>query len=188
MIITNTRENNPNERLSESSPNGRAKDTSVATKLIFGVNSKVKANTILQNNLTEFEWVVRNKLYPAFWGRNIVGENALDKEEIDFLQNKGCQIAPIYCASGADSSEEQGKIEAQIAIDRAKELGVSDGIAIFLEIPETFKISREYMRGYAKALLDNGYTPAWKLRQPFPMKAIHKAEVSILYYLLYIGE
>ena len=160
MINKTAFEINLNEHLSES--DNSAERFPAATKLIFGVNSKVKANTILQNNLTEFEWVVRNKLYPAFWGRNIVGENALDKEEIDFLQNKGCQIAPIYCALSTDTSEEQGKIEAQTAIDRAKELGISDGIAIFLEISENFKISREYMKGYAQTLLDNGYTPGFK--------------------------
>ena len=131
-------------------------------RLLFGVDSNVKSNTVLQNNLTMFEWVVRNKRYPAFWGRNIVGENALDKEEMGFLQNNGCQIAPIYCISSTDTSEEQGKIEAQTAVDRAIELGIAGGIAIFIEIPEHFKISREYMQSYAQVLLDNGYTPGFK--------------------------
>ena len=44
-------------------------------RLLFGVDSKVRSDNLLQNNLTEFEWVTRNKLYPNFWGRNITGEN-----------------------------------------------------------------------------------------------------------------
>ncbi|MBQ8165111.1 MAG: hypothetical protein IJZ94_04780, partial [Clostridia bacterium] len=46
-------------------------------RLLFGVDSAIPSNDILQNNITEFEWVTRNKLYPNFWGRNITGENAL---------------------------------------------------------------------------------------------------------------
>ena len=45
-------------------------------RLLFGVDSHTPSNDILQNNLTEFEWAVRNKVYPNFWGRNLTGENA----------------------------------------------------------------------------------------------------------------
>ena len=62
-------------------------------RLLFGVDSKIQADDILQNNISEFEWVVRNKVYPNFWGRNLVGENCLTKKEIDFLHEKGCKIA-----------------------------------------------------------------------------------------------
>ena len=30
-------------------------------KLLFGVDSKVKSDCVLQNNLTEFDWAARNK-------------------------------------------------------------------------------------------------------------------------------
>ena len=46
-------------------------------RLRFGVDSKVQSNDLLQNNITEFEWAARNKIYPDFWGRNITGENSL---------------------------------------------------------------------------------------------------------------
>ena len=132
------------------------------SRLTFGVDSKVKSNTVLQNNLTMFEWVVRNKLYPAFWGRNIVGENALDNEELDFLQHHGCQIAPVYCVSSLGTSEEEGKNEANIAIERIRELNIPTETAIFLEVSENLNITSEYMRGYAQALINNGYTPGFK--------------------------
>ena len=37
------------------------------TRLLFGVDSKIQANDLLQNNIEEFEWVVRNKIYPNFY-------------------------------------------------------------------------------------------------------------------------
>ena len=131
-------------------------------RLLFGVDSKIPSNDILQNNLTEFEWVERNKLYPVFWGRNIVGENSLTKEEIDFLHLKGCKIAAIYATTNAKKSEEEGKIEAKRAVERAQELRIPKGSAVFLEISERENASRDYMIGYAKELISNGYTPGFK--------------------------
>ena len=63
-------------------------EPSVAQKvnrLLFGVDSKHPANDLLQNNIEQFEWVVRNKIYPNFYGRNMVGEKCLTREEIKFL-------------------------------------------------------------------------------------------------------
>ena len=62
-------------------------------RLLFGVDSEIQANDLLQNNIEEFEWVVRNKIYPNFYGRYLTGENCLTKEEIKFLHSKGCKIA-----------------------------------------------------------------------------------------------
>ena len=64
-------------------------------QLLFGVDSKKQANDILQNNIDQFEWVVRNKIYPNFYGRYLTGENCLTKDEIKFLHRKGCKIAAV---------------------------------------------------------------------------------------------
>lgn len=40
-------------------------------RLLFGVDSEVQANKILQNNISMFEWIVRNKIHPNFMGRNL---------------------------------------------------------------------------------------------------------------------
>ena len=45
---------------------------------------------------------------------------------------------------------------------RALELGIPEGTAIFLEIGENEVASRDFMRGFAKALMVAGYTPAFK--------------------------
>ncbi len=60
-------------------------------RLLFGVDSKIQANDLLQNNIEELEWVVRNKIYPNFYGRYLAGENCLTKDEIKFLHSKGCK-------------------------------------------------------------------------------------------------
>lgn len=131
-------------------------------RLLFGVDSALGANDILQNNLDQFEWVRRNKIYPNFWGRNIVGENCLTKEEIKFLHDRGCKIAAIYRTPDVKRVERDGEILAKKINMIAFELGIPAGTAIFLEIDEKETITRDYMRGFARALLEEGYTPAFK--------------------------
>lgn len=142
--------------------NQEVDNTLSVSRLLFGVDSKVRSNDVLQNNITEFEWVERNKLYPNFWGRNITGKDCLTKEEIEFLHGKGCKIAAIYNTSAAKETEEQGRIEAKRIAVSTLELSISKGSAIFLEIAETDNVTRNYMRGFAEGLLAEGYTPGFK--------------------------
>lgn len=131
-------------------------------RLLFGVDLKTPCDVLLQNNIDEFEWIVRNKIYPNFCGRHIVGEHCLTKKEIGFLHEKGCKIAAIYSDHGEKQTEEQGVILAKKIDVRALELGIPEGSAIFLEIEETENVTRDFMKGFAKALLAEGYTPAFK--------------------------
>ena len=132
------------------------------TRLLFGIDTNIEADDLLQNNITQFEWAVRNKIYPNFVGRNIVGENSLNKEEIKFLHRKGCKIAAIYADNGEKRTEEQGTILAKKIDIRALELGIPEGTVIFLEIGENENASRDFMRGFAKALMIEGFTPGFK--------------------------
>ena len=34
------------------------------TRLLFGIDTKIETDDLLQNNITQFEWAVRNKIYP----------------------------------------------------------------------------------------------------------------------------
>lgn len=133
-----------------------------AVRLLFGADSHTPSNDILQNNITEFEWAVRNKLYPNFWGRNLTGKNALTKAEIEFLHSKGCKIAAIYNSAEPKETEEQGRILAKKIDVTAYELGISEGTAIFLEIAESENATGEFMRGFADALISEGFTPGFK--------------------------
>lgn len=131
-------------------------------RLLFGVDSKFQANDLLQNNIEQFEWVVRNKIYPNFYGRIINGEKCLTKEEIVFLHDKGCKIAAVYATTEEKQTEEQGNIIAKKIDVRALELGIPEGTAVFLEIGESETVSSEFMRGFAKSLMLEGYTPGFK--------------------------
>ena len=131
-------------------------------RLLFGVESKVCSYVLLQNNITHFEWVTRNKIPPIFWGRNILGKNHLTKEEINFLHRKGCKIAATCQSSAPKKTEEQGKEMGKQAVSTALKLGIPRLNAIFLEIDQNEDVKRDYMKGYATALLNEGYTPAFK--------------------------
>lgn len=136
--------------------------TTIVDRLLFGVDSKTQANDLLQNNIEEFEWVVRNKIYPNFYGRYLTGENCLTKDEIKFLHRKGCKIAAIYTDDGAKQTEEQGSILAKKIDIRALEFGIPEGTAIFLEIGENENASRDFMRGFATTLMEEGFIPGFK--------------------------
>lgn len=131
-------------------------------RLLFGVDSAVQADILLQNNLEQFEWVVRNKIYPNFYGRYLTGDNSLTTEEIQFLHKKGCKIALICADEGEKKTEEQGMDVAQKAIEQALTLRIPKDVAIFFEIPQNEIVTCACMRGYAKALIVAGYTPGFK--------------------------
>jgi hypothetical protein len=133
-----------------------------AERLLFGVDSKVNADDVLQNNINHFEWICRNKIYPNFIGRNINGEYKLTREEIDFLHKKGCKIAAIYHANDPKRTEEQGEILAKKVKIAAFELPIPDKMAIFLEIDDSEDATAEFMCGFAKSILKIGFTPAFK--------------------------
>ncbi len=131
-------------------------------RLLFGVDSEIQANDLLQNNIEEFEWVARNKIPPYFYGRYLMGENCLTKDEIKYLHGKGCKIAAIYADEGEKKSEDQGKTLARKISTCAFELGIPEGTAIFLEIGENEKATKVFMREFAKTLMSDGYTPGFK--------------------------
>ena len=60
------------------------------------------------------------------------------------------------------SAVEQGQVEAKKAAVAALELSIPKKTAIFLEISEKEKVTRDYLRGYATGLMEEGYTPAFK--------------------------
>ncbi len=139
-----------------------ARKAEPATRLYFGADSKIGADDRLQNNIDLFEWAVRNKVYPNFWGRNISGKNALTLEEKNYLHMKGCKIAAIFPAEGEMKTEQQGAVMAKKADLAAFELNIPEGTAIFLELPEKPTATSAFLRGFAKALIAEGYTPGFK--------------------------
>ena len=160
--VTPPAENTAVEIASVKTPSVETGEKIKREKLLFGVDSKVRADVVLQNNISEFEWAVRNKVYPNFWGRYIAGDNALTKEEIDFLHKKGCKIAAIHVDSGEKLTEEQGQIMAKKIDVIALELGIPEGAAVFLEISENETATHEFMRGFASMMINEGFVPGFK--------------------------
>lgn len=132
------------------------------SRLFFGVDSKTQAHDLLQNNIDMFEWVVRNKIPPNFYGRNIVGEKVLTKKEIEFLHIRGVKIAAIYSDSGEKVKKEAGIAVAKKAVEAATKLEIPTETAIFLEIADGETLTRDFLLGFAKTLISVGYTPAFK--------------------------
>ncbi len=135
----------------------QATENKTQETLLFGVDSQVPSDVILQNNLTEFEWVSRNKLYPAYWGRNINGENALSVNEISFLHSKACKIAAIWLNTEPTNTEQHGKKCADDALLVASRLSIPKDTAIFLELAESNGITKGYLKRYAKEIQGAGY-------------------------------
>lgn len=138
------------------------KEGTVNDRLLFGVDSKVEAYDVLQNNITMFEWVVKNKRFPNFWGRNINGENCLTKDEVNFIHSNGCRVAAIYATNEPQETEEQGLIHAKETVEIALNFGIPEDTAIFLEINENTVVTRAYLLGYSKGLISKGYIPGFK--------------------------
>lgn len=133
-----------------------------AERLFFGVDSETPATELLQNNLTQYDWVERNKLAPNFWGRNIMGGNRLTKEEVSFLHERGCTLLALCKEAGEKLTEEQGTLFAKKVTIVAMELGVPAEAAIFLELSDQEAFTAEYLKGFAKELLLNEFMPGFK--------------------------
>lgn len=131
-------------------------------RLRFGVNSEMPANDILQNNLTAFEWAARNKLYPNFWGRYLMGENGLTEREVEFLHDKGCKIAVLHRTAASKKTGAEGELLARMLSAAALAFAVPTDTAIFLELDEGETVSREFMYGFAVHMLESGLIPAFK--------------------------
>ena len=131
-------------------------------RLLFGVDSKTQANDLLQNNIDEFEWIVRNKIYPHFYGRYLTGNSGLTKEEIKFLHSKGCKIAALYAENCTKQTSDKGRRIAEKICRRTVELGIPAGTAIFLEIKDNENITTDFLKGFASYLIIEGFTPAFK--------------------------
>ena len=132
------------------------------SKLYFGVDSKIQSDDLLQNNIDMFEWILRNKIHPNFYGRYITGLDALTKEEISFLHSKGCKICPIYSVSCKKEREIEGIKIAEGIEGIVFDLGIPKQTVIFLEIEDGEDITTDFMRGFVTAMIKFGYTPGFK--------------------------
>jgi len=60
-----------------------------------GITTKYSINKKLKNGYTTYDWVKRQKCFPAFCMRTLSGENKITAEEIEFLKAKDCKIGLV---------------------------------------------------------------------------------------------
>ena len=133
-------------------------------KTIFGVSSATPINKKLKNGYTMYDWVKRQKCFPAFCMRTLSGEDKITAEEIEFLKAKDCKIGLVVCdLTEAKVSGVNGTEDALKAVEAAKELGVSQnvGIALFAEIKPEWSVNHNWMISFAQVVSANGYVPAF---------------------------
>lgn len=129
--------------------------------LYFGVNSNTPANTLLQNNISLYSWVTKNKPAPNFWGRKIVGDQALTRDEIEYLHRRGCKVAAIYPLPMNKTKKSHGIAAAEEAATVAAAIGIGRKSAIFCMVGDDSEVTTLFMKGYAQRILELGYTPAF---------------------------
>ena len=131
---------------------------------IFGVSSATSINKKLKNGYTMYDWVKRQKCFPAFCMRTLSGENKITAEEIEFLKAKDCKIGlVIRDLTEAKVSGVNGTDDALKAVETAKKLGVpaNSGIALFVEIKPEWSVNHNWMISFAQTVSANGYVPAF---------------------------
>ena len=122
----------------------------------FGVDTETNVNELLQNNLTLFDWIRKNQGFPYFVGRRINGENALTKDELNYIRDNGSITIPLF----KPITEMSGKDNARIAIAILEELKMDKGISIYVEL-ETNNVTEEFLQDFANTILADGYVPGF---------------------------
>ena len=133
-------------------------------KTIFGVNSVTPIHKKLKNGYTMYDWVKRQKTFPAFCMRTLSGENKITAEEIEFLKARDCKIGlVIRDLTEAQVSGDCGTQEALKAVKTAMEIGAPQdvGITLFAEIKPEWSVNHNWMLSFAQTLVANGYVPGF---------------------------
>lgn len=133
-------------------------------KTVFGVYSATPINKKLKNGYTMYDWVMRQKGFPAFCMRTIDGEDPISSKEITFLKERDCKIGLVICnLTEAAVSGRSATAEAMNAVEAAKELGVPEnqGIALFAEIKPQWSVNHNWMISFAQTVAANGYVPGF---------------------------
>ena len=133
-------------------------------KTIFGVSSSTPINKKLKNGYTMYDWIKRQKCFPAFCMRTLCGEYKINTEEIEFLKAKDCKIGlVIRDLTETTVSGINGTQDALRAIETAKQLDVPTnvGVALFAEIKPEWSVNHNWMISFAQTISVNGYVPGF---------------------------
>lgn len=133
-------------------------------KTFFGVSSDIPSNQRLKNGYTLYDWVMRQKGFPLFWGRTLFGKNAITEDEIRFLKDKDCKILFV------DRELTEREVSATSGIDSAmhvlkalQTLNISSNqaVAVMAEIKPDWSVNHNWMISFAQIIYANGFTPGF---------------------------
>ena len=133
-------------------------------KTIFGVSSTIPSNTRLTNGYTMYDWVMRQRCFPAFWGRNLTGDSAITPDEIEFLHSKDCKILLVFDElTEMKVSSNNGEDDALKAVEAARMLNVPEcmEIVIMANIHQDWSVNHNWMLSFAYTIHTHGYRPGF---------------------------
>jgi hypothetical protein len=148
----NSQEDNKNKYAEDDS---NKKENDETQELYWGVDS---ANYTDENM---YSCVVDNFGNPEVWGRYL-GENegvstGIDKQEIEFLHENNISILLIYNHVNEVTGNEQGQNHAEEAVTMAEELGVPEGVALFLDVEPEYPVDSAFMEAWYKVIENSNY-------------------------------
>ncbi|SHG92872.1 glycoside hydrolase domain-containing protein [Ornithinibacillus halophilus] len=126
-------------------------------EIVWGVDSASYTSEEL------FACVIDNFGEPEVWGRYLgdrEGVSAgLDSAEVDYLHENDIQILVIYNHVNDARGYDHGVEHGEQAIQFAEDLGVPEGVALFVDIEPDYPVDAEFMDGWYDALSDSNYEP-----------------------------
>lgn len=127
--------------------------------IYWGVDSAQKVDETL------LDCVVDNFGYPDFWGRYLTTvpnvTEGLTKEEITFIKDNGIRLMPIYNNFQTALGYSSGRVVARNAIFNAQRLGISNGVFIFANLENFFRIDAQWLMGWADVFKESDFRPGY---------------------------
>lgn len=98
---------------------------------------------------------------PKVWGRYLGDKEGVSKgltsDEVDLLHANEIKILTIWNHFTNATGYENGETEAEQAVQKANELGVPEGVAIFANIEPNYEVDAEFIKGWFAGIEESEY-------------------------------
>lgn len=98
---------------------------------------------------------------PAVWGRYLGDKEGVSEgltpEEVERLHSNDIKVLVIWNHFTDATGYENGQNEARLAIQKAQELGIPEGVAIFADIEPNYPVDSEFIRGWFEVVNQSQY-------------------------------
>lgn len=141
----------------EENNNGNNEEGNGEAKLHWGVDS---ASLTTEDMLA---CVSDNFGSPDIWGRYLGNKEGVSQgltaDEIELLHSNEIKILLIWNHFEDATGFENGKAQAEAAIQMAQDMGVPEGVAIFADIEPDYPVDSEFIRGWYETMNESPYPP-----------------------------